>query len=70
MRVFFASYLFTLCPFTTGMHAQNSLNFNVFSLNVRRITDQTKKRSEYLFVFQRSESETLFSTRNIHGTGE
>ena len=54
---FFVSYLFTLCPFTTGMHAQISLKFDVFF------------EDEYLFVSQRSESETLFSTRNILGTG-
>ena len=43
--VFFVSYLFTLCPFTTGMHAQNSFKFDVFSLHVRGIRDQTKRRS-------------------------
>ena len=48
--VFFVRYFFTLCPFTTGMHAQNSLKFDVFSLNVRGIRDQTKRRRMFSYL--------------------
>ena len=47
---FFVRYFFTLCPFTTGMHAQNSLKFDVFSLNVRGIRDQTKRRRMFSYL--------------------
>ena len=54
----FVSYLFSLCPFTTGMHAQNSLKFHVFLSMFEEL--ETNKKEEYLFVSQRSERETLF----------
>ena len=49
--VFFCKLSFYSLPrFTTGMLAQNSLKLDVFSLNVRGIRDQTKRRSIFSYL--------------------